>query len=150
MARYIEFHSDEGNFVARARLWDERAPRTCALVWDMLPLAANLHHAAYSGAELALILPDYLPIERENATVACLPWELGFASLRAADYIDVDEDFSEIMFFYDRNTGPRMLDGLVPVNLFGEFETGQDALRRLAKVIRWEGRRPIRLRRSEA
>ena len=148
MKRYIEFISDAEGFVARAELWDDRAPKTCALVWDLLPLEAYLHHASYSGPELALILPDYLPLERENATTACLPWELGFASLRASDFIDVEQDFSELMFFYGRNTGPKMLDGLVPVNLFAQFVSGQEELRRLAGIIRWEGRRPIRLRRS--
>lgn len=149
MRRYIEFYSEAEGFVARAELWDDRAPNTCALVWDLLPLDVYLHHASYSGPELALILPEYRPTERENATIACLPWELGYASLRARDYIDVDQDFSEIMFFYDRNTGPKMLDGLVPVNLFGQFVSGQEELRRLAAIIRWEGRRPIHLRRSE-
>ena len=149
MQRFIEFHSAAEDFVARAKLWDERAPRTCALVWDLLPLDVHLHHAAYSGAELALILPGFHPLERENATTTCLPWELGFASLHAQDFIDVERDFSELMFFYDRNTGPRMLDGLVPVNLFANFVSGQEELRRLAEHIRWEGRKPIHLRRSE-
>lgn len=149
MPRFIDFHSDTEGITARAVLWDEQAPQTCALIWDMLPVSAYLQHAIYSGSELAMLLPDFHPIHLENATTTCLPWEIGFASLRQKDYIDVDQDFSELMFFYDRNTGPRMLDGLVKVNLFAQFVSGTDELYKLAYRIRLEGRKSFSVRRVE-
>lgn len=147
MPRHIEFVSKDDLVIATAELLDTDAPQTCELVWRILPVTAYFHHAMYSGPELAMILPDYHAVEAENATTVFLPWELGFASLRAKDYIDVKQDFSEIMFFYDRNTGPRMLDGLVKCNLFARFISGQDALYQLATHIRMEGRQQFTVRR---
>ena len=118
MPRYIDFVAEEEGLVARAELWDERAPRTCALVWDLLPLTGHAHHAIYSGAEVALVLPAYHALEPEHATSAVLPWEIGFVSLRRADHFDVEADFSELCFFYDRGARPSMLEGPVKVNLF--------------------------------
>jgi hypothetical protein len=105
--RYIEFVAEEEGLVARAELWDDRAPRTCALVWELLPVAGHVHHAIYSGAEVAMVLPQYHEMGPEHATTAVLPWEIGFVSLRRGDHFDVDADFSELCFFYDRGARPR-------------------------------------------
>jgi hypothetical protein len=149
MPRYIEFVCESEPLIARAVLLDEDAPKTCELVWSILPTRAPFHHAIYSGAELAMVLSTYHEIGLENATTAFLPFELGFTSLRAADYFDVKQDFSEFMFFYDRNNGPRMLDGLVRVNLFARFVDNQDKLYELAHRIRLEGRKQFTVRRAE-
>jgi hypothetical protein len=149
MPRYIEFVSEAEGISARAELLDSDAPKTCALIWNMLPIAAYFQHAIYSGPELAMILPEVYEIEHENATTVWLPWELGFTSLRAKDYIDVKQDFSEIMFFYDRNTGPKMLEGLVKLNLFARIVSEQDALYKLALRIRLEGRKSFTVVRLE-
>jgi len=148
MPKVIEFVSEEEGIVARAELFEDKAPKTCALFWELLPVSAYFTHAIYSGAELAMVLPDYYEIESENTTTALLPWEIFFCSLRAKDYFDVDHDFSEIAFFYDRNTGPRMLDGLVKVNLFARFVSGQDKLYDMCKRIRGgEGKKKFLVRR---
>lgn len=147
MPKFIEFVSDEEQISARAVLLEDQAPKTCALVWDFLPVSAFFHHAMYSGPELVMFLPQVYDMEQENATCVYLPWEIGFATLRAKDFIDVKQDFSEIMFFYDRNTGPKMLEGLVKVNLFARFVTGQDALFELAHRVQNEGRKAFTVRR---
>jgi hypothetical protein len=136
MSKIIEFVSEEEGIIARAKLLQDRAPKTCALVWGLLPISAYFTHAIYSGSEVAMILPEYHQLDSENATTVVLPWEIFFASLRAEDYFDVDQDFSELAFFYDRNTGPRMLDGLVKVNVFAKFISGQDELLDMCKRIR--------------
>jgi hypothetical protein len=143
MPRYIEFNIEDGEVSAQAVLWDERAPRTCAVVWDMLPVSGYLHHGIYSGPEIAMLLPRYVEVEPENATSAVLPWEIGFVSLRAQDYIDVPEDFSELCFFYDRGARPSMLDGPVKVNLFAQFVRGREALFTLCHRMRREGQKRI-------
>jgi hypothetical protein len=148
LPRYIDFVAEEEGVTARAELWDERAPRTCALVWDLLPLDGHAHHAIYSGAEVALVLPAYHPLELEHATSAVLPWEIGFVSLRAADHFDVDEDFSELCFFYDRGARPSMLEGPVKVNLFASFVSGQEALYRLCYRMRREGQKRVTVRQA--
>lgn len=147
MTRFIEFVAEEEGIVARAELWDDKAPRTCELVWRMLPVTAHFHHAIYSGAELAMVLPEYHPLQQENATSCVLPWEIGFASLRAADYFEVEEDFSEICFFYDRGSVPSMAEGPVRVNLFANFVSGHGELRELCFRMRKEGQKRFTIRR---
>jgi hypothetical protein len=149
MPRYIEFVAEEEGVTARAELWDDRAPRTCALVWDLLPVTGHFHHAIYSGAEVAMVLPRYHELAPEHATAAVLPWEIGFVSLRRVDHFDVEADFSEFCFFYDRGARPSMLDGPVKVNLFARFVSGQDALQRLCYRMRTEGQKRFTIRRAE-
>ena len=150
MLKTIEFVSEEEGVLARAELLEDRAPKTCAMVWNLLPITAHFTHAIYSGSELAMVLPNYYEIENENATTVLLPWEIFFASLRAKDYFDVDQDFSEIAFFYDRNTGPRMLDGLVKVNVFARFVSEQDKLLDMCLRIRkGEGRKEFTVHRVD-
>jgi hypothetical protein len=150
MPKAIEFISEEEGIVARAELLEDEAPKTCNLIWELLPITAHFTHAIYSGSELAMILPSYYEIDNENATTTLLPWEIFFASLKAKDYFDVDQDFSEIAFFYDRNTGPRMLDGLVKVNVFARFVSEQDKLLDMCLGIRnGEGRKEFTVRRVD-
>ena len=149
MPRFIEFVAEDERIVGRAELWDERAPLTCQLVWDLLPVSAHFHHAIYSGPEVAMVLPEYRDLGQENATTCVLPWEIGFASLRASDYFEVDEDFSEICFFYDRGSVPSMAEGPVRVNLFAHFVSGQDGLRQLCYRMRKEGQKRFTVRRVE-
>lgn len=147
MTRFIELICED--VVAKAELLDDKAPQTCNLVWGILPQQRYLTHAVYSGAEVAAVLPDYYPLEPENATTVVLPWEIFFASLLAKDFFDVETDFSEFAFFYDRNAGPRMLDGLVKVNVFARFVSGQEEFKRLClQIRRGEGKKPITIRQA--
>jgi len=148
--RHIDFVAEEEGVVARAELWDARAPRTCALVWDLLPITGHAHHAIYSGAEVAMVLPAYHELGPEHATSAVLPWEIGFVSLRRADHFDVEADFSELCFFYDRGARPSMLEGPVRVNLFAAFVSGQEGLYRLCYRMRREGQKRFSVRRAES
>jgi len=148
VTRYIDVVAEGEGLVARAELWDDLAPRTCTLIWDLLPVAGHFHHAIYSGAEVAMVLPAYHELAPEHATSAVLPWEIGFASLRRRDHFDVAEDFSEICFFYDRGARPSMLEGPVKVNLFARFVSGQEGLYRLCYRMREEGQKPFTLRRG--
>jgi Protein of unknown function (DUF3830) len=149
LKRLIEFAVENEGLVARAELMDDQAPCTCQIVWDMLPVTGFFHHACYSGSELAMVLPNYIERDFENATTTFLPWEIGFASLKHRDYFDVEQDFSEICFFYDRNRGPRMLDGPVKVNLFARFVSGQEELFSLCRRMRKEGQKQFTIRRVE-
>jgi hypothetical protein len=150
LPRYIDLVADDEGLVARAELWDDRAPRTCALIWELLPVTGHFHHAIYSGAEVAMVLPHYHELGPEHATTAVLPWEIGFVSLRRQDYFDVTEDFSEICFFYDRGARPSMLEGPVKVNLFAQIVSGQEDLSRLCYRMRKEGQKRFTVRRGTA
>lgn len=147
MTRYMEFVCEEEHIVARAVLLEEIAPKTCDLIWKILPVEGFFHHAYYSGPEVAMILPEFHDVKLEKPTSVLLPWEIAFTSLRADDYIDVKQDFSEILFFYDRNTGPRMLDGLTRVTIFAKFLGDQEKLYQLCYRMRKEGQKLFTIRR---
>lgn len=149
MAKYIDFICEEEGICARAELLEDQAPNTCKLVWDILPVETYFHHAYYSGPELAMILPEIYEIEPEKPTSVILPWEICFTTLKAKDYIDVERDFSEFCFFYDRNTGPRMLDGLCKVTIFARFVDSHEKLKELGYRMRKEGQKLFRVRRVE-
>jgi len=147
MPRHIEFISEEEGLTARAELLEEKAPKTCELVWGLLPFTGYFEHGIYSGAELAMHLPNFLEIEPENATYAVLPWEIAFASIRSCDYIDLPNDLSEICFFYDRGARPSMVEGPVKVNVFARFIDGQASLYDLCCRVRKEGWKRFTVRR---
>src|SRR5680860_254878 len=48
VARFIEVGLEKRDRWWRARLLDDEAPRTCAAVWDALPLGGDLFHAKYA------------------------------------------------------------------------------------------------------
>ena len=77
-----------------------------------------------------------------------LPWEIGFVSLRRADHFDVEADFSELCFFYDRGARPSMLEGPVQVNLFAGFVSGQEGSTALCYRMRREGQKRFSVRRA--
>jgi hypothetical protein len=147
MPRYIEFIAEDEGISARALLWDERVPRTCELVWNLLPVTGPAHHGIYSGAEIAMNLPHFVEIEAENATWAVLPWEIGCVSLRQRDYVDLAQDISEFCFFYDRGARPSMMEGPVKVNLFAQFVGTPQGLYELCYRMRREGQKLFTVRR---
>jgi hypothetical protein len=150
MARLIEFVAEDEGIVARAELWEERAPRTCEAVWDLLPVTAWFHHAIYSGSEVAMVLPNYTPVAEENATWVVETGEIGFTSLLAKDFFEVDSDFSEIAFFYGRGARPSMMEGPVRLNIFARFVSGEAELYALCHRMRKEGQKRFTIRRVEA
>jgi hypothetical protein len=113
----------------------------------MLPLSGHFHHAIYSGPAVGMSLPGLVNTGQEHATAMVLPWEIGFASFRSEDYFEVDQDFSEICFFYDRGARPSMMEGPVKVNLFAHFVSGQEGLYHLCRRMRTEGQKRLTIQR---
>jgi hypothetical protein len=149
MMRLIEFVAEDESITARAALWEDRAPQTCKLVWEMLPVTAYFHHAIYSGSEVAMMLPTYMPMGEENATYIVETGEIGFLSLQAKNFFEVDADFSEIAFFYGRGARPSMMEGPVRLNLFAHFVSGEKELYALCYRMRKEGQKRFTIRRVE-
>lgn len=58
--RWIEIELE--GVVATARLLDERAPETCALMWEALPYEDRVTHAKWSGAMFHTNTPIDLPV----------------------------------------------------------------------------------------
>ncbi|HUU28997.1 MAG TPA: DUF3830 family protein [archaeon] len=122
MARFIEIRFVDENISARARLLEQEMPRTCGELIKHMPLEGTATHARYSGSEVAVLLPTQIRIGREKATCAVLPGDVAYIWLNRDDHYGLEEDVSEICWFYDRDSQPRMWEGPVRVNIFAHLE----------------------------
>lgn len=122
MARYIELKFVDLNISARARLLEEEMPRTCSELVKHMPLESIGTHARYSGSEVAMMLSTDIKIGREKATCAVLPGDVAYVWLNRDDHYGLDDDVSEICWFYDRDSRPSMAEGPVLVNIFARIE----------------------------
>lgn len=122
MARYIELRYVEDDIAVRARLLEGEMPRTCAELVKHMPFESTATHARYSGSEVAMLLPTHIRIGREKATCATLPGDVAYVWLNRDDHYGLDDDVSEICWFYDRDCRPSMAEGPVRVNIFAHIE----------------------------
>ncbi len=143
MARYIDISLQKRGITCVARLLDEQAPRTCAAVWDALPLGADVYHAKYARNEIYTLVESFADPEPglENSTITpiagdvCAFWfsaeELGSAShgygterkpRPGARIVD-------LALFYERNNLLLNPDvGWVPGTVFATIESGLDEM----------------------
>lgn len=63
-----------------ARLLDDRAPKTCDLVWNNLPASGALWHAKYASNEVYCLLPPMEGVApgNENSTVTPVPGDVAY------------------------------------------------------------------------
>lgn len=122
MPRYLELRYVEEGIAARARLLEEEMPRTCGEIIKHLPLEGAATHARYSGSEVALLLPTHIRIGREKATCATMTGDVAYVWLNRDDHYGLEDDVSEICWFYDRDGRPSMAEGPVRVNIFARIE----------------------------
>lgn len=141
MARYIDIALQKRGITCVARLLDEQAPRTCAAVWDALPLGADVYHAKYARNEIYTFVPTFAEVSpgRENTTITPIPgdvvyfpfqqWEMANAAYgydagsaqRSAEHI------IDLAVFYERNNLLLNPDvGFVPGNVFATIVRGLD------------------------
>ncbi|MGI5352593.1 DUF3830 family protein [Streptomyces sp. CA-250714] len=76
--RFIEVSLDKRGVSCTAKLLDDRAPITCAAVWDALPLGGDVYHAKYARNEIYALIPPFAPQEPplENPTITPIPGDL--------------------------------------------------------------------------
>ena len=141
MARFIELGLEKRDVRWRARLLDDEAPRTCAAVWDALPLGGALFHAKYARNELYTFVAPFAAVEPEleNPTVTPLPGDVCYFSfaagqLPAGSYgYDPHEgagggaEVIDLAVFYGRNNLLVNGDvGWVPATVFAAIEDPDD------------------------
>ena len=122
MIKYIELEFVEQKIKARARLLEEEMPRTCSELVKQLPLESIATHARYSGSEVAMLLSTEINIGREKATCAVETGDVAYVWLNQDDHYGLDDDVSEICWFYDKDSTPTMAEGPVRVNVFARIE----------------------------
>jgi uncharacterized protein DUF3830 len=116
-----------------AVLIEDKAPRTCAAIWQDLPIEGPVFHAKWANNELYTIAPPLTAEEpgRENPTVFPIPGDLIYWYIPTSDFVppgshDRHKELGSIdlALFYGRDNyllGPA---GHMPGNLWGMVEEG--------------------------
>jgi hypothetical protein len=130
-----------GNLRFGARLETERAPKTCAKVVSMLPLAAKIIQARWSGEACWIPFGEMdLDLGYENQTSYPAPGQL---LLYAGGLSE-----TEILFPY----GPTMFAskaGQLAGNHFATIDEGTEQLAALGRLVLWEGAQDISISLSD-
>ena len=134
---------DEG-VAASARLLREQAPETCRAVVDALPAAGSARHGIYSGSEIYLVLSEVLAPPREHATTIVGPGDVGFLTVEKGSGYGIEEDYSEVCWFYDLDATPSMPEGPIAVNVFARLYDAE-AFFAVCRLMRLEGAKRLEI-----
>jgi hypothetical protein len=140
----IVFRFVDDDVAAAARLLAERAPETCRAVLDALPVEGVARHGIYSGSEVYLMLPKLLTPPREHATTIVQPGDVGFLTVEKGSGYGIDEDYSEVCWFYDHDATPSMPEGPIAVNVFARLYD-DDAFLAVCRRMRLEGAKRLEI-----
>jgi hypothetical protein len=132
MARKIELYLLKKQVRAVATLLEDEAPRTCAAIWEALPIEGDTYHAKWAGRELYTLVPPFKNRPgAENATIIPIPGDVLYFEV-SPDSIDLalamrrryPNGLIDIAVFYGRNSlllGPA---GFMAGNLFATITEG--------------------------
>jgi hypothetical protein len=139
--RHVEVALDRRGVRCTARLLDDRAPLTCAAVWDALPLSGDVYHAKYARNEIYALFPPFAPQEPplENPTVTPIPGDLCYFSFAGTELATKAYGYDrpahptstviDLALFYERNTLLLNGDvGWVPGIVWGEVVEGLEEM----------------------
>ena len=146
MAKYIEITFVDQRISTRARLLESEMPQTCSEILRHLPLESDATHARYSGSEVAMLLSTDIKIGREKATCAVQTGDVAYVWLNRDDHYGLDDNISEICWFYDRDSRPSMAEGPVRVNIFAHIEGDAGPFYRASADTRLTGVKKVRIR----
>ena len=143
MPRLITITLDRRQVSCTARLLDEVAPRTCAAVWDALPVTAPAFHGKYARNEVYGLVTDWAAAEPgpENTTITPIPRDVCWFSFSGDDLGNPAYGFEaegehraaghivDLAIFYGRNNLLINGDqGYVPGNVFAEITDGYEQM----------------------
>lgn len=143
MARYIDISLQKRDVTCVAQLLDERAPRTCAALWDALPLGSDVYHAKYARNEIYTFVPTFAEVAPgpENTTITPIPGDVVYFPFEQWQMAnpgygyDPDsaqrssEHIIDLAVFYERNNLLLNPDvGFVPGNVFATIVQGLDEI----------------------
>lgn len=127
-----------------AELLEDEAPKTCDLVWNLLPVEGKPFHSFESGREIFLQIPDPEPeIVPENQTIHQVPGDL-FIYYKPIIYVEpewpeIKRQVAVFAFSYGRDTQVRGIYRPLAVNIFGKIVEGLELLEDEAICLRNEG-----------
>jgi hypothetical protein len=140
----IVFRFLDEEVAARAWLFRDQAPETCAVVLEGLPAYGLARHGIYSGSEVYLVLPVLLARPREHATTIVGAGDVGFLTVEKGSGYGIEEDYSEICWFYDLDATPSMPEGPIAVNVFARLHDA-DAFFSVCRRMRLEGAKRVEI-----
>lgn len=153
MSRFITITLQSRGVTARARLLEDAAPRTCAAVWDALPLSGQVFHGKYARNEIYTLLPAFAERDpgKENTTITPIPGDVcwfGFSGDElgnpAYGYETEEEhraqtSIVDLAVFYGRNNLLINGDvGWVPGNVFATITEGLEEMAAACQDV-WMG-----------
>ncbi|WP_020495057.1 DUF3830 family protein [Sciscionella marina] len=139
MTKRIRISLDKREVSCVARLLEDEAPRTCAAVWDALPLSGQAYHAKYARNEVYTLVPPFVQQQpgKENPTITPIPgdvcyfgfepWEIGNPAYgyEPGSEAHAAQGATDLAIFYGRNNLLINGDaGWVPGNVFATIEEG--------------------------
>lgn len=139
--RYIEVSLAGRGIHCTARLLTDRAPITCATVWNALPLSGDVYHAKYARNEIYALFPPLAEAQAkpepplENPTVTPIPGDLCYFAFAGAELgtkaygydreVRPGTTLVDLALFYERNNLLLNGDvGWVPGTVWGEVVEG--------------------------
>ncbi len=135
----IEF---EKGGVFTARLLEDEAPKTCAIIRERLPFAYRFHHSIVSGQAIVTLPPD-MTMPRENQRVAGIyPGALSFL-VKDEPVLVPDEIYIAYGIFISRGL---TVDAKQPVNVFGQIDGNLDELAKIGRRILMQGAEMVEFR----
>ncbi|MEV6111091.1 DUF3830 family protein [Streptomyces sp. NPDC052109] len=139
--RFVTVSLDKRDVHCTARLLADRAPLTCAAVWEALPLAGDVYHAKYARNEIYALFPPFASTEPplENPTVTPIPGDLCYFSFAGAELgtkaygydreVRPGSTVVDLALFYERNNLLLNGDvGWVPGIVWGQVVEGLEAM----------------------
>ncbi len=144
--RYIDVSLARRGVQCTAKLLDDRAPVTCAAVWEALPLGSDVYHAKYARNEIYALFPAFADREPplENPTVTPIPGDLCYFSFAGTELgtpaygyepeagVRAGTTVVDLALFYERNNLLLNGDvGWVPGIVWGQIV---DRLDRMAEA----------------
>lgn len=149
MPKTLVFQIVESGVSATADLLEDRAPRTCELIWDRLPLEERLVHGMYSGPELFIILDGVPGVGAENQVSRPLPGDIGYFHQDAGLFASSPNEVAELVFVYDRGAAIKGAEGHDSwVNLFARLRPDSADFLAASKRARKEGPWTLRIERG--
>ncbi|WP_093840556.1 DUF3830 family protein [Streptomyces aidingensis] len=141
--RFIEVALEKRGVRCVAKLLDDRAPVTCAAVWEALPLAGDVYHAKYARNEIYTLVPPFAEREPplENPTITPIPGDLCYFTFSETELATTSYGYAadaghrnrptviDLALFYERNNLLLNADvGWVPGIVWGSVVEGLDAM----------------------
>jgi len=153
MARFITITLESRQVSCTARMLDDVAPRTAAVVWDALPLSSQVFHGKYARNEIYQLVLAFAGAEpgKENTTVTPIPGDLCYFAFDADELETPSHGYEgtsgpeqhshiiDLAFFYGRNNLLLNGDqGWVPGNVFATVVDGLEHMAQACQDI-WMG-----------